>query len=336
MNDRTNDLSIRAAEGTCRWLLRHEVCANWSHQDRALLWIKGKPGSGKSTLLRWFLDERRREDIQADRKSLILSFFFHGRGVELEKTPLGLFRSLLHQLLNQVPKANLDLVRIFQERCDTMGEPGECWQWNLRELQEAFRSATSKILERRNVWLFVDALDECGKPHASELVRHLRQLLASIPPKSFQFLICLTCQHYPILDLGSAYEIALEGENAADISAYVRARLPRMDEEAASRIADLITAKANGIFLWASVVVDRAIELNFEGASEAKIEENICLIPQELYAMYRGLIQEIEDRPNSRKLIPSICFATQPLSLDELRWVLAIDDDHASSVKTLK
>ncbi|SPJ72133.1 uncharacterized protein FTOL_01861 [Fusarium torulosum] len=44
----------------------------------------------------------------------ILSFFFHGRGSELQKTPLGLFRSLLHQLLDQVSEALIGLVAIFQ------------------------------------------------------------------------------------------------------------------------------------------------------------------------------------------------------------------------------
>lgn len=80
--------------GTCRWISRHHVYTRWASCDRALLWIKGKPGSGKSTLLRYILN-----DVAATRgignDALILPFFFHGRGTEMQRTPLGLFRPLL-------------------------------------------------------------------------------------------------------------------------------------------------------------------------------------------------------------------------------------------------
>ena len=35
--------------------------------------------------------------------NVTLGFFFNARGSLLERSPLGLFRSLLHQLLSQVP-----------------------------------------------------------------------------------------------------------------------------------------------------------------------------------------------------------------------------------------
>src|SRR5271163_4980097 len=42
---------------------------------------------------------------QASPKKLVVaSFFFHGRGADMQKTPLGLFRSLLHQILDQIPE----------------------------------------------------------------------------------------------------------------------------------------------------------------------------------------------------------------------------------------
>ncbi|OAA74836.1 nb-arc and ankyrin domain containing protein [Akanthomyces lecanii RCEF 1005] len=217
-----------------------------------------------------------------------------------------------------------------------MGEPGERWQWNLRELQDAFRSAISIVLKRQVVWLFIDAVDESGKTHAIELVRHLRKLLASISPENFQFLICITCRHYPVLDLGSAYEIALEGENEKDISAYVQDRLSLVDEKSASRIADVITNRADGIFMWASLQIDRALELERNGASLAKTEAEILSTPRGLFGVYEELVQNMKERSKSLKMIQWICFAMRPLSLDELRWVLAVDADRTSPIKSLK
>lgn len=70
--------------------------------DRGLLWIKGKPGSGKSTLVKYAKDAL--PPIYG-KETLVFSFFFHGRGRELQKTPIGLFQCLLHQLLKRVPGA---------------------------------------------------------------------------------------------------------------------------------------------------------------------------------------------------------------------------------------
>ncbi len=47
--------------------------------------------------------------------------------------------------------------------------------------------------------------------------------------------------------------------------------------------------------------------------------------PPDLDELYRQLIQGMG--PASLKLIQWVCFATRPLSLDELRWAMAIDVD---------
>lgn len=245
-----------AAEGTCEWLLRHETYRSWSICNSSLLWIKGKPGAGKSTLLRYALDNT---EINVRDKSLVLSFFFHGRGSELQKTSLGLFRSLLHQVLSQIPDALPGLVTAFQERRNNRGEPGKEWHWHPNELQDFFKSSLPKILESRSVWLFVDALDECGKEIANDLVWKFEPLVQSLPPTSFQFRICFTCRHYPILKWDCAFEICLEHENTQDISAYVQARISASRKLTASAIPAIITERACGVFMWARLAVDQAL-----------------------------------------------------------------------------
>ncbi|KAF4998978.1 hypothetical protein FGRMN_2777 [Fusarium graminum] len=79
-----------------------------------------KPGSGKSTLLRFALD---RETLTPKSKdaAVLLSLFFHERGIELQRTLTGFFRSLLYQLLEQAPDAPNDMVTTFQRRCEDRG-----------------------------------------------------------------------------------------------------------------------------------------------------------------------------------------------------------------------
>ncbi|KAH7109509.1 hypothetical protein EDB81DRAFT_849326 [Dactylonectria macrodidyma] len=317
MDSRYNDKNIKAAGGTCEWLFRHKNYERWAARHRDLLWIKGKPGSGKSTLLRHALEHVKKAPRIGDRP-FILSFFFHGRGDKLQKTPLGLFQSLLHQVLSQVPETLPDLVDTFQQHCQNKGEPGKDWQWDPNELQRFFESWIPRALESRPVWLFVDALDECGEDNAVDLVEAFKSLLGELTPTGSQFLICFTCRHYPILEL----------DYGKDISAYVQ---DRFSVQTASRIPDTtrqaITDCASGIFMWARLVTERVLSLERKGEGWKKIEAEIVAIPQDLDKLYNELVQGMEKKLASLKLIQWICFATRPLSLEELRWAMIVDHD---------
>lgn len=140
MEHRAHDIDC-AATGACEWLLRHEEYRTWAACGRGLLWIKGKPGSGKSTLLKYALDNHGARD-----SALVLLFFFHGRGDELQRTPLGLLQSLLHQVLGQAPDALQDLVDMFDTKRKQNGKPGEDWHWHENELWPFFTSSLPKVL----------------------------------------------------------------------------------------------------------------------------------------------------------------------------------------------
>ncbi|KAH7146273.1 hypothetical protein EDB81DRAFT_869123 [Dactylonectria macrodidyma] len=322
MDSRFYDIDT-AARGTCEWLPRHEMYTSWATCDRGLLWIKGNPGSGKSTLLRYILDHVM---VMSNREegALILSFFFHGRGSKLQRTPLGLFQSLLHQLLRQVPEALTDLMTTFQQRCETVGKPSEKWQWHPRELPQIFKSSLLKVLRIRPIWLFVDALDECGKENAVDLLEHFESMLQA-PPSSdlHRFRICFTCRHYPILNLDSVFEVCVEKENWKDISTFVRDKLSSFRVRMSSTIPDLIITRADGVFLWAWLMVKQVLDLEREGIGLKKMEARIGSVPQKLDDLYCELIRNMG--PDSLKLIQWICFAMRPLSLEEMRWAMLVE-----------
>ena len=145
MQNRSYDID-RAVTGTCEWLHRHKMYRGWATSDRGLLWIRGKPGSGKSTLVKYALDNHGARD-----NALVLSFFFHGRGDELQRTPLGLFRSLVHQVLRQAPDALQNLVNRFETKRKENGKPGEDWHWQEGELRPFIDSSLPKVLKTRPV-----------------------------------------------------------------------------------------------------------------------------------------------------------------------------------------
>ncbi|KAH7370403.1 hypothetical protein BKA65DRAFT_522158 [Rhexocercosporidium sp. MPI-PUGE-AT-0058] len=333
-DDRFKDNSIVAFEGTCEWLLQHETYRRWAACDRDVLWIKGKPGSRKSTLLRYALDNVM-EVSKIGERPLVLSFFFHGRGAELQRTPLGLFRPLLHQILSQVPDVVPDLVATFEQRCENDGKPDIKWQWHLDELRRFFKSSLVKVLESRPIWLFIDALDECGKENAVDLADNFNSLLQSLPSTAIeQIHICFSCRPYLNLDLnpGGAVIYVKEG-NKQDISTYVKAKLSGFRVRMGSTIPDLIIGHAQGVFLWARLVVAEVLKLKRDGSTLNEIQKEIYTLPLELDDLYLELIQSMQQqrsmqkRSNSLKLIQWICFATRPLSLDELRAEGYADDN---------
>ncbi|PTB64857.1 hypothetical protein BBK36DRAFT_1170528 [Trichoderma citrinoviride] len=327
MQSRGNDID-RAVKGTCEWLLKHQKCMSWATSHRGLLWIKGKPGAGKSTLLKYALSKQPNMPSARD-SDLVLSFFFHGRGNALQRTPLGLFRSLLHQTLKQIPVALSDLVDSYQEKCREIGAPPEAWQWHPEELWHFLEASIPKILEPRPIWLFVDALDECGEADAVDLAMKFKSLLDSFSSRTTQGIhICFSCRHYPIPpDLEGVLEICVEDENGDDVSTYVRQRLSETFVREASSIADLVTSRASGVFMWARLVLERVLRLERQRASWGTIRHEIYSIPPDMDSLYLDHIHRMENKAASLRLIQWLCFAVKPLSLMEVYWALAVDAD---------
>ena len=323
MQSRSHEID-GAVDGTCKWLLQHDAYRSWATCDRGgLLWIKGKPGSGKSTLTKYALDNARKA-TRGD-SALVLSFFFHGRGDELQRTPLGLFRALLHQVLAKVPSALQDLVDSFE----TKNRENKDWHWHGKELWYFFKSSLPRILKSRPVWLFIDALDECGEDNAVQLVEMFKALLSDLISGSEglgECRICFSCRHYPILDLGeNLFEICAEDQNMEDISTFVHDKLAGFRMRTSSTIPSLITARASGVFMWASLAVKRVLDLERGGFGLKRIEKEIYQIPPDLDALYSQLMQGMDSA--SLKLIQWICFALRPLTIDELQWAMVIEPD---------
>ncbi|KAH7008806.1 hypothetical protein EDB80DRAFT_536180, partial [Ilyonectria destructans] len=326
INSRYNSLRSQPfLEGTCNWLLRNEVWLKWADLDRSSLWIKGKPGSGKSTLLYYALQEVSRFKGP---QTLSLRFFFNDRGHDLEKSRMGFFRAVLHQLLRHDPEKLPELIASFQEKLDEIGKPNEDWEWGLWELRAFFKSSLARILKKVPVVLFIDALDECDESQAEELLENIDDLCSNIPPSPFHFNVVIACREQPTWSIKDELTIRTHVENKKDIAGFVRAQFSGKNMLQESEAMELIIERANGVFLWARLVCDIAIKEKKRSASSALIKEKIQRTPQELSDMYRKIIDGIDDEERLSAIwvmIEWILFAVRPLSPNELRWAMAVD-----------
>ncbi|MCJ1344209.1 hypothetical protein MMC31_002412 [Peltigera leucophlebia] len=326
MNNRGIDIE-QAADGTCIWLLTHNAYRDWLAQDRGLLWISGKPGAGKSTLMKYALQALQQDELMSLSKPVALSFFFHGQGAEIQRTPLGLFRSLLHQLLKRFPGPLSEVVQTFQSNCKDM----ETWEWHQKDLQRLLKTCIPKVLEKRAVRILVDALDECGEVAARGLVTYFQDLLSRCSSANRGLSVCFSCRHYPVVVIDGGLELCVERENHSDIRNYIQEKLQHaiQNDKKLHGLQDEIFERSSCIFQWVVVVLDRAIWQHREGYSLPYILRQLYETPADLDSLYQDILQELnknkQNRSRSLKLMQWICFARRPLSLTELRFAMIVD-----------
>ncbi|KAK3294264.1 uncharacterized protein B0H64DRAFT_361617 [Chaetomium fimeti] len=328
MNDRSVEIKKPTA-GTCEWLFQHRKWKRWLSDQGDLMWIKGKPGSGKSTLLRYAERERKKTG-----DGLILSFFFHSRGEELQRSPLGMYRSLLCQILKQEPTSLSQLVETFMYKQNEKHGSEATWRWDSDHLGNFLDWAIDDILTRRTIWLFVDALDECGREGAEEILQRFNQL------RRRGLFICVSCRHYPLQNLDDGFEINAEDHNKHDIVRYTQTQLAHLESKTALSISDLIAASSNGCFSWACLAVARLRRTDIAIGSQEignVIRQTIDSIPQDLDDRPRVLAHNIEGTPAVLASVQWASFVQRALMLRNLlRWAVMVGSNTSQPSRVLE
>jgi hypothetical protein len=164
----------RAHADTCRWFLTSREYLDWLDPGKrnghyGFLWMKGKPGAGKSMLMKLLCNSSR---LQPRDK---LCFFFNARGVELERTTVGMYRSLLLQLLQPRPR-----LQVAFDAAGLMGwNATDSHTWSVESLKEVLEEAVCRLGKSEAATCFIDALDECPGTEARDMVRFLEHLSSS-------------------------------------------------------------------------------------------------------------------------------------------------------------
>jgi hypothetical protein len=182
-------------------------------------------GSGKSTMMKHLFKAHQRKSTWSG--SLCLGFFFNARGVEIERTPIGLCRTLLSQLLRQCPRLLCKLIPRYLEKKKTFGEKTSHWQ--LSELQDFFHEAISSP-NLPTIDVFIDALDECNGDEVRRIVKPLNISASQALANGASLKMCWASRHYPHIRVDKVLELRLEDQNARDIEQYVRQGMTPFEE----------------------------------------------------------------------------------------------------------
>ncbi|KAF8465098.1 NACHT domain-containing protein, partial [Kalaharituber pfeilii] len=233
-------------DGTGTWFFNSPEVKQWYQEDKkCLLWCYGTAGVGKSVLASALL-----KDIiskHQDNPSIGICFFFFNFQATDTQKPCHLFSLLLKQLCRTQKAIPQGLQAFYTKYYSNDKSP------TLLELQHQF-VAVSSFFEQ--VFLVIDAFDECNQDDRKEILNGITRLLQNCSTK---LKLCVTSR--PEKDIKHAFTssgfstIKIEATKVdQDISSFVQHQLQvrthehcTLNDEICKEIEHALLLKANGM-----------------------------------------------------------------------------------------
>ncbi|KAF9878479.1 hypothetical protein CkaCkLH20_03971 [Colletotrichum karsti] len=269
---------------------READLAGWlQRDDRRLYWISGKPGSGKSTLMKFIATDERTENALRgwNPRCMIISHFIWKPGTPLQQSLHGLLCSLLHQVLSE----DTHLAYQFLRDNPTLQMKREVSDWDIDDSEKLLFQAI-RTSPRAHL-ILLDGLDELSKPHGgmSTLFYLLEKLAAEDRVK-----VCVSSRPERVFvdRFGSSPMLRMQDFTFGDIFHYTTDVLGsinvRSEDGLLRKIAEEISWKAEGVFIWVYVVLQN-VKAGIEEFNETweDIYDRIIELPPDLMTLYKDM-----------------------------------------------
>ncbi|KAH8893361.1 hypothetical protein GQ53DRAFT_684995, partial [Thozetella sp. PMI_491] len=317
--DARHDTIKNAHAKTCKWLLKKSEYLDWLDPSKlgehhGFLWIKGKPGAGKSTLMKFALVDARKRM----RHKTIISFFFNARGDYLEKSTIGMYRSLLLELFERLP----ELQAVFDSLRPATSN-GSPQQWSVESLKALFEQAVLGLGESSLV-CFIDALDECPEPQIRDMISFFEHLGERATLAGIIFQVCFSSRHYPHITISKGLDLVLEGQegHSQDIVSYLDSELKIGHSRLAEQIRDELKEKASGVFMWVVLVV-RILQQEYDHGRRHMLRQRLLDTPEDLHELFRDILtRDHHNRGELLLCIQWVLFTRQPLKPEQLYFAI--------------
>ncbi|KAK4166938.1 WD40-repeat-containing domain protein [Cladorrhinum sp. PSN259] len=312
------------------WILSDSDFHRWrTDQETRLLWIKGDPGKGKTMLLIGIINELSRSASTAVESEAGITSYFFCQAIDARLSQAtAVLRGLIFLLIIQqrsldTAKALISHVRRKYDNADRqLFEDGNAFYALSQIFLDILRDPSL-----RGAWLVVDALDEC-----QEELPELLDLIAETASEPNMQVKWLVSSRYRMdieqrLKLNSARRrLSLELNEdrlskAVDI--YIDRRVSELeaikdDGPLKQQIKDRMRQKANGTFLWVSLVFKELQEVQVWDVLKVSDE-----VPATLKSLYGRMMKQIQQLPRTnpeycRLVLSTICLAYRPLHILEL------------------
>ncbi|KAI1388865.1 uncharacterized protein F4822DRAFT_429482 [Hypoxylon trugodes] len=316
-------------DGTCSWALNNTRIKCWlqSKPDPPVLWLQGSPGSGKSVLASQIMKFMRSANM------FLISHFCTDRYAS-STTYDQILRSILIQLLRK----DSDLVAYVYEHCMLAKKPTTVKI--LEKLLGDLFTLTSRGPRRvEYVWIVIDGLNECDEDRQGDILTFISRITSRKSGTDGMICKTLICsRNSPRIAgrLRAKQTVSLTEERSNiehAIREYVSQRLRRaplhnricqleLATDDIGHMGDMITDKANGMFLYARLVLDYLSKNVFFNGKEMKAA--IDELPKELFEFYRKILTQVLVQLDQRSVERIRCifgwigFTRRPLKKMEL------------------
>ncbi|KAF7506902.1 hypothetical protein GJ744_011143 [Endocarpon pusillum] len=275
--------------------------AKWLKSGAGIYWINGKAGSGKSTLLKYISSHKSTlallEHWAGDEQLYFGTFFFWYAGTSLQKSQVGLLRSLLLCVLRAkqvlVPVLFPNVIRALQS-----GQQALPLVLTETELQNAFSDLVRTDLLSAKVCFIIDGLDEYDGGH-DELAnlfaeitwsKKVKVVLSSRPIPAYVYAFS-KCRNLRLQDL-TVEDIRYFADN--ELSKHRHVHLIEVATPGATdELVETITSKASGVFLWVAVVMKLLIRGLQDCDTVADLRRRLIDLPEELEQLYSHMLRSM-------------------------------------------
>ncbi|KAH8890574.1 hypothetical protein GQ53DRAFT_794643 [Thozetella sp. PMI_491] len=344
-SDQLAIFDLAAAEGlkhpgTCSWILKHPKMTTWLQrkQDLPFLRLEGSAGCGKSVLSSQLVNFIKTT-------SFVMHHFCSYAHASSTK-----YEDILKSLLLQLLRRDGDLCAHVYKRC--ILEKQAATRSALDQLlRTAFASMSNDPSKPEYIWIVFDGLEQCTNDTQARVMSLMEQI-SSTKSSSTGETICkvlVSSRSMPAFSSRSrkrqVVSLADEKEHLhAAIGLYSSQRLHSLLQKLSQlsigpgdleEIARGITTKADGMFLYARLVLDHITTNIFYSADE--IKSSVHQLPPELNDFYHEILNRIifcldsRSRERVKCALGWIAFAKRPLRKLELLSAISFSEGNSDT-----
>lgn len=288
---------------------------SWLRHGNGIYWINGKYGSGKSTLMRHLFENKTTlQELRVwagQRPVELYGFFFWISGDDDQKSLVGLFKSLLFEILQRhrdlMPVVMASVWDTWSARAqiaidnklplDSSFLPPGPDPFTGAELEAMLERVLLSLEETTKLCFLIDGLDEYGGDYA-DIVGLFKRCAASANIK-----LCLSSRPLEVFELSfeGLPTLKLQDLTHNDLGYYVRDHLssqPRMqhlpgtDTSDVSVIIHEAVTKSEGVFLWIKLATRLLVDDVSHGRRIADLGRKVHSLPNDLEDLFAFMLAQ--------------------------------------------
>ncbi|KAK3987161.1 hypothetical protein QBC44DRAFT_271432 [Cladorrhinum sp. PSN332] len=322
-DSRLAEIDVDRCEGTGGWLLSDPSFTKWldsASSTENVLWLQGIPGAGKTYLAFTVVHETRK------RGKTLSVFLRHDQ-------ELATCLPVLHALIFQLADSDRDLRNAL---CTSVLHGPVDFKRELRSDSQFVFDILAKLMRcAEETHVVIDGLDEINEMLQGIL---LQKLLDLVKDHSNMRLLISSRPEYRIERLlqDRSMLIKVQERNSGSIQRFIRlwvqdwlleSTFGEKDRAYIRHLLAPLAAKAQGMFLYARIVLDSIKFLN----NISSIQEELIVLPENLHEAYGRIIDRINRLPeaaqrDSKRILGWIAFSSH-LTRREMEQALLITSE---------